>query len=69
MACKRYIVNDLICDKLVRAVRLRTLLWQIRTPKRSPGTRTGFFAFNSRIVGKPEVIRASQGVHDKNVSL
>ncbi len=56
MACKRYIVNDLICDKLVRAVRLRTPLWQIRTPKRSPGTRTGFFAFNSRIVGNSSLI-------------
>ena len=51
MGCKRDVVNDLICDKLVRAVRFRTPLWQIRTLKRSPGTRTGLFAFNSRIVG------------------
>jgi hypothetical protein len=42
---------------VVRAVRFMTPLWQILTLKRSPGTRTGLFAFNSRIVGKQEVIR------------
>ena len=36
---------------VVRAVRFMTPLWQILTLKRSPGTRTGLFAFNSRIVG------------------
>jgi|SRR6266403_479913 len=40
MGCKRHIVNDLICIILVRAVRFRTPLWQIRTLKRSSGTRT-----------------------------
>jgi hypothetical protein len=56
MGCKRNIVNDLMCDKLVRAVRFRAPLWQIRTLKRSPRTRTGLFAFNSRVVGKQELI-------------
>jgi hypothetical protein len=41
---------------VVRAVRFMTPLWQILTLKRSPGTRTGLFAFNSRIVGKPSLI-------------
>src|ERR1700676_1863251 len=42
---KRHIVNGLICDKLVRAVRFRTPLLQIRTPehKHSPGTRNRIF--------------------------
>ncbi len=34
----------------------RTPLWQIRTLKRSPSTRTGLFAFNSQIVGKQELV-------------
>jgi hypothetical protein len=38
---------------VVRAVRFMTPLWQILTLKRSPGTRTGLFAFNSRIVRNP----------------
>jgi hypothetical protein len=33
---KRHIVNDLVCDKLVRAVRFRTPLSQIRTVTHSP---------------------------------
>ena len=32
---KRHILHDLMCDKLVRAVRFRTPLWQIRTLERS----------------------------------
>jgi hypothetical protein len=36
---------------VVRAVRFMTPLWQILTLKRIPGTWTGLFAFNSRIVG------------------
>src|SRR5216683_7132292 len=32
---------------VARAVRFRTPLWQIRTLKRSPGTRTGLFAFSA----------------------
>ena len=33
---KRHILHDLMCDKLVRAVRFRTPPWQIRTLERGP---------------------------------
>ena len=57
----RHIVNHLPCDDLIRAVRLRTPLLQIRTLERRSGTRTGLFAFNSRVAGQPEAMRADRG--------
>jgi hypothetical protein len=63
-SCYALMENALGC-----AVRFRTPIWQFLALKRTPGTRTGLFASNSRIVGNPYLIKLRQSCPTRNATM